>query len=126
MVKIVIAVVLVFVTAGAWLYLDCLNKHELVSTERVHHDVDQVRLEASKRADAKAAFEYQLKSTLSSCQAAAEKGKSDYMVLIQKMAPSKRGKVIIPQEVMDNSETIATAAKADCQQIHDARLKNGL
>lgn len=125
MVKIVIAVVLVFIAGGAWLYLDCLNKQELLSTEHMHQDVNQVRLEATKRAEAKAAFEYQINSTLSGCQTAADKAKNDYMVLIQKVAPSKRGQVIIPQDVLDKTELIATTAKTDCQQIYDARLKNG-
>lgn len=125
MLKILIAVVLAFLAGGAWLYLDCLNNHEQVSTERMHQDVNQVRLEASRRADAKAAFEYQMKTTLNSCQAAADKAKNDYMALIQKVAPSKRGRVIIPQDVLDQTETLAIAAKADCQQIYDALLKNG-
>ncbi len=126
MIKVVIAVVLIFSAGGAWLYMDCLNRHEQGVTEQMHQGVDQARAEAKRRAEAKAIMEYQIQATLTSCMAAAEKAKSDYMLLIQKaIPPAKRGSTVIPQAVVDEAEMLLTTAKAECQQAHDSRLKNG-
>jgi hypothetical protein len=126
MIKVVIAVVLIFAAGGAWLYMDCLNQHEQGVTEQMHQGVDQARAEAKRRAEAKAIMEYQIQATLTSCQAAAGKAKSDYMLLIQKaVPPTKRGPAVIPQAVVDEAEMLLTTAKAECQQAHDTRLKNG-
>lgn len=127
MIKAVVGVVLIFAAGGSWLYLDCLNRHEQGVTEQMHQGVDQARAEAKRRAEAKAIVEYQIQATLSSCQAAAEKSKNDYMLLIQKaVPPGKRGPAVIPQEIVDEAEMLLTTAKADCQQIHDTRLKSGI
>ncbi|HEU0188028.1 MAG TPA: hypothetical protein VFR06_09070 [Gallionellaceae bacterium] len=123
MVKIVIALVLFFVAGGSWLYLDCLNKQELGQTQSLQQGVQQARAEAKRRAESKALYERQAQAGLKSCQDAAEKAKTDYMALLQKTLPSKRGVVVVPQAAMDEAETILAAAKAACQQGYDEKQK---
>jgi hypothetical protein len=126
MIKQLIAVVLVMFAAGGWLYLDCLNKREQGSAELLHQGVVQAQAEAKKRAETKKNFEAQLGATLNNCNDAADKAKADYMAIIEKTAPRKRGQAIVPPAIADESEKILAAAKADCQQVHDSRLKSGL
>lgn len=125
MVKVVISVALVCLAAGSWLYLDCLNKQEQKITEQMHDGVELARAEAKKRAETKATFEYQINANLVACQGAAEKAKTDYMALIQKTAPIKRGQAVVPQTIVDEVGVVLTTAKAECQQIYDTRLKSG-
>lgn len=131
MFKIVIALVLFFLAGAAWLYLDCLNRQELGQTQSLQQDVQQARAEARKRAELKAQFDFQLQSnlqsnlqsSLKSCQDAADKARTDYMALLQKTMPTKRGVVVIPQSSLDEAEAIMAAAKTACQQNYDDRLK---
>lgn len=125
MVKIVIGIVLIFLAGGSWLYLDCLNKKEQVVAEQMHDEVDQARAEAKKRAEVKTNFEYQINANLTSCKASAEKAKTDYMAIIQKAAPVKRGQPVISQAVLDEVEGVLAAANAECQQAYDARVTAG-
>jgi len=126
MFKQMIAVVVILTSSGAWLYLDCLNKHEKGSAELLHQGVVQSRAEAKKRAEMKTNFDAQLATTLGNCNAAADKAKADYMALVEQAAPSKRGKALVPQAVMEASEKTLAAAKAECQQVYDSRLKSGI
>ena len=126
MIKTVIAIVFIFLTAGAWIYLDCMNKREQDITAQAQQGVLQARAESTRRAEVKANFEKNILDTLNNCQAAAEKAKTDYMALIQKVAPVKRGQVLIPQAVTDETETILTNARAECQLSYNARVQKGL
>jgi hypothetical protein len=62
---------------------------------------------------------------LSSCQAAAEKAKTDYSNLMQEIMPRKRGQIVIPPSITNGIEALLAAAKAECQQIYDKQLKDG-
>jgi hypothetical protein len=126
MIKQMIAIVVVLLAGGAWLYLDCLNKHEKGSAELLHQGVVQSRAEAKKRADMKTNFDAQLATTLGNCNAAADTAKTSYMALVEQTAPRKRGQVLIPQSVADESDKVVAAAKAECQQVYDSRLKSGI
>jgi len=123
--KQVIFLAMILLAAGAWLYLDCLNKREQGGAELMHQGVLQARAEAKKRADIKTNFDTQLATALNNCNAAADKAKTDYMTLVVQAAPQKRGQAIIPQSVINESEKILLAAKAECQQIYDNSLKGG-
>ena len=125
MIKKTIALVIVLVAGGAWLYLDCLTRQEKRSAEQLQQGIVQARAEAKMRAGIQAGFEQQNRATLSNCQAAADKSKTDYAALFEQIAPRKRGKVMIPQAVTDAAEKIAASAKADCQQAYDNSLKSG-
>jgi hypothetical protein len=133
MIKKVIALVLVLLAGGSWLLLDYFNKQEQVGAEQMRQGLTQARAEAQRRNDedmknraqAKADFEKQIRANLASCQAVAEKAQQDYMNLIQQVVPRKRGQSVIPKTVADEADKILLNAKAECQQIYDARLKNG-
>lgn len=125
MIKIVIGGVLIILAGAAWLYLDCLNKREQESTSQAQQGLLQARAEGARRAATKTIIANQLLASLTSCQAAAEKANNDYMNLIQKVAPSKRGKAIIPEAVTAEAEAILTSTKAECQQSYDNRMLMG-
>jgi uncharacterized membrane protein YdbT with pleckstrin-like domain len=125
MIKVVIAVVLILTSAGAWLYLDCLNKQEQGANEKIHIGIEQARAEAKKRMSAKASFELQINTNLTNCQAAAEKAKADYANLMQEIMPRKRGQIVTPPSITDGIEKVLATAKAECQQIYDTQLKDG-
>jgi hypothetical protein len=125
MTKIIIAFSLIFCSAGAWLVLDCLNRQELGANEKIHMVIEQARAEAKKRLSAKESFELQIRTNLANCQAASEKAKSDYVILMQEIMPRKRGQIVTPQAITDGVEKIFTSAQAECQQVYDQRLKDG-
>ena len=123
MIKIVIGVVLIILAGGAWLYLDCLNKREQDITVQAQQGLQQARAEGARRAEIKTIIANQLLASLNNCQAAAEKARNDYMQLMQKVAPSKRGQAIIPAALTTEAETILTGAKAVCQQNYDSSVQ---
>lgn len=123
MIKIVGSMAIILLSAGAWLYLDCMNKREQDSTAQAQQGLLQARAEGARRAEAKANQAKILLANFTNCQAAAEKAKNDYVILIQKTAPSKRGQIIIPQAVTDETELILAAAKNECQQAYDAQVQ---
>jgi len=123
MIKIISAVVLIFLTGGAWLYLDCLNRQEQEITAQAQQGLLQARAEAARRADTKTASTNNILANLTNCQAAAEKAKNDYAALMLKVAPSKRGQAIIPQAVTDEAEALFTSAKTACQQTYDTQMQ---
>lgn len=124
MIKILIGVVLMCVAGGAWLYLDCLNHHEQGETAALQQGMLQAKAEARRRADTRTLFEVQLQDSLKACMDAADKSKADYMALLQKNLPSKRGVVVVPQAALDEAEALMTSARAACQQNHDEKMKH--
>jgi hypothetical protein len=126
MIKQLIAVAMVFLAGGAWLYLDCLNQREQGSAELLHQNILMARAEANNRAEIKTNFSNQLATTLNNCNAAADKAKADYMALVEQAAPRRRGAAFIPQATADASEKILAAAKAECQLAYDSSLKSGI
>lgn len=125
MLKGVIAATLIVLAGGAWLFLDCLNRQELSHAEQLHSSIENARAEASKRAAVKAGFDKQVQAVYNSCQAAADKAKTDYAALIEQTAPRKRGVAVIPPEVLEAAENLAASAKAECKTAYDNSLKNG-
>lgn len=128
MLKQLIGLVLILFAAGAWLYMDCLNKQELGSAAQLQQGIVQARAEAKKRAEIagiKVGYEKQILATLSVCQAAADKARADYSSLIEQIAPRKKGVAIIPQAVSNAADKILASAKAECQQVYDTSLNSG-
>ncbi len=125
MVKKILAIVVVCLSGGAWLYLDCLSKQEEGSARQTRIEIEKARTEAKRRALVKVNFESQLLTDLNICQAAADKGKNDFMDLIPMAVPNKRGSYVIPRAVEAEAVKIVEAAKTECQQLYEARLKAG-
>lgn len=124
--KTVIAIALICISGGAWLYLDCLNRQEQGANEKIHMGIEQARAEAKKRLSTKAGFELLLRTNLSNCQAAAEKAKSDYVNLMQEIMPRKRGQIVIPPTISVGIEATLASGQAECQQIYEKQLKDGV
>ena len=125
MIKKTIAIVLVFVASGAWLYLDCLTRQEQGEAVQMQQGIVQARAEAKKRTEIKTAFGKEIQADLDNCNAAADKAGSDYTSLIAQAVPRKRGQPVIPPAITAEAEKILTAAKASCKEAYDNRSKSG-
>lgn len=119
MIKKIVAVVLIVLAGGAWLYLDHLNKQEQLIAEQARQAMVQAREQA------KARFTVQLKEDLTNCQAAAEKTKTDFLTLNQKPVPRKPGEFTITQAVADEAAKMLADATAACQLTFDTRSASG-
>ncbi len=129
MVKKIIAVVLIVLTGGGWLYLDYRNKQEIQEAEELRRAMEQARAQALARAkalaEARAKFEAQILADLTTCKATAEKAKEDFLTQNQKPVRRKPGQFTIPQAAIDEAAKTLEAANAACQATYDTRLKNG-
>lgn len=125
MVKLVLAIVIGFSGGWAWIYMDCMSKQEQGSAKQTRIEIEKARAEAQRRALSKVNFESQLLTDLNICKATADKGKKDFMDLFPKAVPRKRGSYLTPQEVEAEAIKILEAARLDCQQLYEARLKAG-
>jgi len=119
MIKKIVAVVLIVLAGGAWLYLDHLNKQEQLIAEQARQAMVQAREQA------KARFVVQIKEDLTNCQAAAEKAKVDFLTLNQKPVPRKPGEFTITQAVADEAAKMLADANAGCQLTFDTRSTSG-
>ncbi len=129
MVKKVIAVVLIVLSAGGWIYLDYQNKQELQAAEDLRRSLEQARAQALARAkaqaEAKAKFEALIMADLTTCKATAEKAKEDFLEANKKPVKRKRGQFAVPQAAQDEAAKNLEAANAACQSTYDTRLKSG-
>ena len=132
MIKKVIAVLLIVVSGGGWLYLDYQNKQEIKAAEELRQSIAQARAQAAARAkaaaaaaEAKAKFEAMILADLNACKATAEQAKTDFLTQHQKPVRHKRGQFTVPQAAMDEAAKTLEAANAACQATYDTRLKNG-
>jgi len=119
MIKKIVAVVLIVLAGGAWLYLDHLNKQEQLIAEQARQAMVQAREQA------KARFIVQIKEDLTNCLAAAEKTKTDFLTLNQKPVPRKPGEFTITQAVADEAAKMLADASAACQLTFDTRSASG-
>ncbi len=125
MVKKIVAVLLILLTGGAWLYLDYQNKQEQIAAAEMRKAMDQMRAQAQARAAAKAKFEAQLLSDLTACKATADKGKEDFLTAHQQPVKRKPGQFTIPQADIDEAAKTQEAANSACQLTYDTHLKSG-
>jgi Tfp pilus assembly protein PilV len=124
MVKKIVAVLLILVTGGAWLYLDYENKQEQIAALEMRKAMEQMRAQAQARAAAKVKFEAQLLADLTTCKATADKSKDDFLVAHQQPVKRKPGQFTIPQADIDDAVKAQEAAYATCQLTYDTQLKN--
>jgi len=119
MVKKIVAVVLILLAGGAWLYLDYLNKQEQMFAEQARQAMQQAR------ADAKERFINQIKEDLANCQAAAESDRTEFITTNQKPVPRKPGEFTITQAVADSAAKMLADANAACLHTFDSRSTSG-
>ncbi len=124
MLKKVVAVVLIILSAGTWGYLDYLNKQEIKAAAEMRAAMEQARAQAMARAKA-AAFEATLLTELETCKATAEQAKEDFLVQNRKPVRRKRGEFTISQAALDEADKKLEEANAACQTNYDTRLNNG-
>ncbi|MDD2701931.1 MAG: hypothetical protein PHH36_11950 [Sideroxydans sp.] len=125
MLKKVIAVVLIVLSAGAWFYLDHLNKQEQMLAEQARQEMIQARAEAAARAAARAQFEAGLTETLSSCKVNADLAKEAFLTANRKPVKRKPGEFTIPEEVVAQADATLESAYAECQHAHDTQFAQG-
>jgi mannose-6-phosphate isomerase class I len=119
MLKKIVAIVLILLTGGAWIYLDQLNKQEIMLAEQSRQAMIQARAEAKTR------FIAQIKGDMTNCQTTAEQAKADFLTLNQKPVPRKPGEFTITQAVADEAAKMLASASAICQQTYDMRSTRG-
>ncbi len=129
MIKKVVAVVLIVLTGGGWLYVDYLNRQQIMEAAELRRSIEQARAQvlahAKALAEAKAKFEAQMLADLTGCKAAAEKAKEEFLAQNQKPVRRRPGKFTIPQAAVDEATKTLEAANAVCQATYDMRVKNG-
>jgi hypothetical protein len=129
MLKKIIAVVLIVLAGGTWAYLDYLNKQELLAAEEIRQSMIQARAQALARAkaaeEAKAKFEATIMAELTSCKAAAEKTKEDFLEANKKPVRRKPGQFTVPQAAQDEANKAQEVSNAACQSTYDTHLKSG-
>jgi hypothetical protein len=129
MLKKIIAVVLIVLTGGGWIYLDYLNKQQIQEAEELRRSMEQARVQALAKAkalaEARAKFEAQILSDLTACKATAEKTKEDFLETNKKPVKRKPGQFTVPAAAQEEANKAQEAAITACQTNYDTRLKNG-
>lgn len=137
-IKWVASVSMIFLAAGAWLRLDCMNQNELQASAQICDGIEQARAEARKRAATDAKFEKLIVANYNQCKASAEKSRNDYVKLVQnavlvqnagkadiaKAATRKHNKAeqyYIPPAAIIESKNMLRAAQAECLQIYESQ-----
>ncbi|OHC87627.1 MAG: hypothetical protein A3J87_03170 [Sideroxydans sp. RIFOXYB12_FULL_59_6] len=125
MLKKVIAVVLIVLAAGAWLYLDHLNKQEQMLAEQARQEMMQARAEAAARAAAHAKFEVELSEAFNTCKATADQAREAFLTEHRKPVKRKPGEFTIPAAITAQADETLGKAYAECQLAHDTRQAQG-
>jgi hypothetical protein len=134
MAKKIIALVLILLTSGAWLYLDHLNKQEILAAEQLHRDLEKARAEAKARAaaeakaraEAKAKFEAELLAELTACQAEAENAKEAFLEANKKPVKRKPGQFTISKAAEAKAAMQLETDSAACKATYDSRVAAGM
>ena len=129
MLKKIVAIVLIVLSAGTWGYLDYLNKEQIRESEELRRSMEQARAQAMARAkaaaEAKAKFEATILADLTTCKATAEKVKEDFLEANKKPVRRKPGQFTVPAAAQEQADKALESANAACQTNYDTHLKNG-
>jgi hypothetical protein len=129
MLKKIAAAVLIVLAAGTWGYLDYLNKQEIKAAEELRAAMAQARAQAMERAkaiaEARAKLETILLADLTTCKAAAEQTKADFVFQNQKPVRRKPGQFTLSPAAADEAAKMLESANAACQATYDTRLASG-
>jgi hypothetical protein len=132
--KYVSAVVLIFFAGWLWLRLDFLNQLELIASEYIHDGIKHARAEVKRRAVEEEKFKHLIHANFTHCQAVAEKNKEGYLELAQndlriknkKTGNGNQGKLVLSKAALNEAAKMLEDAKAECRQIYETQLKNGI
>ena len=129
MLKKIVAIVLIVLSAGTWGYLDYLNKEQIRESEELRRSMEQARAQALARAqaaaEAKAKFEAMILADLTTCKTTVEKTKENFLEANKKPVRRKPGQFTVPAAAQEEADKTQEAANAACQANYDTRLKNG-
>lgn len=125
MLKKAIAVVLIVLAAGAWIYLDHLNKQEQALAEQARQEMMVLRATAEARIAARATFEAELTGAFNTCKATADQAKETFLTENRKPVKRKPGEFTIPEAIAAQADEALNHAYAACQLTHDTRLAQG-
>lgn len=129
MLKKIVAIVLIVVAGGGWLYLDYLNKQAIQEAEELRRSMEQARAQAQAKAEAiaeaKAKFEALIVAELSACKATAVKARDDFLNANKKPVRRKPGQFTVAQVAQNEAAKTLAAATATCQATYDTRRANG-
>jgi hypothetical protein len=129
MLKKIVAAVLIVLAAGTWGYLDYLNKQEIKAAEEMRAAMAQARAQAAERAkaiaEARAKFETILLADLTTCKAAAEQAKANFVFQNQKPLRRKPGQFTLSPTAADEAAKMLESANAACQATYNTRLASG-
>lgn len=129
MLKKIVALVLIVVAGGGWLYLDYQNKQEIKAAEEMRQAIIQARAQAAARekaaAEAKAKFEATIMAELTACKESAEKAKTDFLEAHKKPVKRKPGQFTVPAAAQQEADKTLESANAACQATYDTRLASG-
>jgi hypothetical protein len=126
MIKQIVAILLVVLSAGAWFYLDYMNKQELMASGQMRLALAQMRqTEEENRARAKAKFEAAARNEFIDCLGEAERARSKYINTNISPIPKKPDLLFITRPVLEEATKILAASTVACQLAYDSRLKKG-
>ncbi len=127
MIKKSVAVGLIVLTGGAYLYLDYQNKQEMLQLEEMRRAVEQARLQALAEAKAMAVAKnkFDAQVDLDACRAAAERAREDFLSQNRKPVRNKPGQFTIPEAAVAEAARKLEAANSTCQTNYENRLKSG-
>ncbi|MDP1633307.1 MAG: hypothetical protein Q8L69_01340 [Gallionellaceae bacterium] len=134
MAKKIIALVLILLTSGAWLYLDHLNKQELLEAKQLHKELEKARIEAKvraeaaakARAEAKARFEAEVLAELTACQAEADDANEAFLEANKKPVKRKPGQFTISKAAEEEAALKLETDNAACKATYDSRMAAGV
>jgi len=129
MLKKIIAIALIVIFGGGWIYLDHLNKLQIKEAEELRKSMEQARAQALARAkaaaEAKMKFEATILADLANCKALADQANNEYLAKNQQPVRRKPGQFAIPKAVAEEAAKMLESANASCQSTYDTRLKTG-
>src|ERR1035438_1210257 len=107
-------VILVLISCGTLYMLDFyLKQDQEENTKQLHTFVQQTRDVALAKTSAKEKFEMQLMTDLAHCQESASKTYNNYLGLIQKAAPIRRGEPIIAKDILNEAAKLQANEKSE-------------
>ncbi len=119
-------VLLVLISSGTLFLLDYyLKQDQEENTKQLHSFVQQTRNVAKAMSTAKEKFEMELMTDLAHCQENAAKSNRDYLGLLMKVVPNKRGQPM-PADVLDEAAGLLMSEKAECKATYDTRMGEGV
>lgn len=123
MIKNVILILFLVLSAGAWFYLDHTNKEDQMETMQMRISMEHTRADGEGKA--RAQLESKLRIALMGCQTNAEKARVDFLTQNQKPVRGKPKEVTLARNILDQAETTLVNATATCWSDYSEHMAKG-